>query len=76
MDDADLASYHAPSQDEDYWAIDYNQRMWAVRKVVEALGRFREDDLIIMGDVDEIPYGEAVHTLKWCNTNSDSYVVS
>jgi hypothetical protein len=75
LDDADLAHFKAAAGG-DYWAIDKHQRAWAVRKIMDAVGGYRDDDLIIIGDVDEIPRAEHINILRQCATNPKTYVVT
>lgn len=78
-DEADLqAMIPDPSQvaNGDHWSIDMGQRRIAVHKLHDLVGGFQENDLLIAGDLDEIPYAEAINILKYCEPVLAKFPVS
>eukprot|EP01079_Euglenida_sp_SAG-EU17-18_P008602 gene8602-1537_t len=68
IDDSILSQF-GPQPDSEGpvdWRIERESRRFMWDKVTAALGDLPSDTLILHGDVDEIPSGEAVHHLKHC----------
>jgi beta-1,4-mannosyl-glycoprotein beta-1,4-N-acetylglucosaminyltransferase len=55
---------HAPS--DDFWQTEYAQR----GAIVEACKDFDDDDVLVLGDVDEIP---SLDSLEWARRNAGKY---
>lgn len=76
-DEADLkAMIPDESPNSDHWEIDMAQRRIAVHKLHDLVGGFLESDIIITGDLDEIPYAEAINLFKYCEPVASKFPVS
>jgi hypothetical protein len=67
-DEADLKELLPNQQtvNSDHWSIDSGQRRIMAKKLHDFIGGLQENDLVITGDLDEIPYADVLNVLKHC----------
>jgi hypothetical protein len=72
MDDGDVLQYRKDSQSNgDDWGIEKITRYHIWKKFLKAHGDPEPDALIIHGDLDEIPSGDAINHLRHCELNDN-----
>lgn len=60
----------------DHWSLDMGTRQLSMSKLRKWIGGYQENDIIIVGDVEEIPYADALNALKYCGPVSGKLPLS
>jgi hypothetical protein len=71
MDDTDALHYHPVKQQQgDDWKVEHFTRELLWTKFVKGFGMPEDNDILIHGDLDEIPDSDLIYHLKHCEAKN------